>query len=317
MRLLILLIGWLVCLAAAHAQDSDPLCPSDLPPRLQAGVWGQVVVDSPVNQRADRELSAQKIGQIPARDIFRVLDEPKCADGYRWWPVYYDRRTGWAAEGDARTGEYWLDVLPGSPPPAELDPNDPPGCLAPPENYEQVILNGYARLNLRTLAMLDHAQARYTEGGGIVRFRDAVVQGSYNPGVVQASFGTHDGGGAVDISVREPITQIILLQEIQPMIDALRLAGFAAWLRDAGELYPGSPIHIHAIAIGDAELSDAARAQINGAYGYLRGYNGLPEGYGGPALDTSGAMVICAWMRALGFDDLRAVAVWDTVSLPS
>jgi hypothetical protein len=122
---------------------------------------------------------------------------------------------------------------------------------------------------------------------------------------VQASFGTHDGGGAVDISVRESVTQIILTQEIQPMIDALRLAGFAAWLRDADELYPGSPIHIHAIAIGDKELSDAARAQLDGPQGYFRGYNGLPEGYGGPALDTSGELVVCEWMRALGFDDLR------------
>ena len=33
-------------------------------------------------------------------------------------------------------------------------------------------------------------------------------------------------------------------------------------MRDADELHPGSPIHIHAIAIGDAELSEAARAQL-------------------------------------------------------
>ncbi len=305
MRLPILLLSLCVWVSAAQAQDIDPSCPADLPPRLQAAVWGQVVIDAPVNQRATPGLTAQKIGQIPAGDIFRVLDEPECADGYRWWPVYYDRRNSWIAEGDTRSGEYWLDILPGSPASVEPDTEDPPGCLQPPENYEQVTLNGYATLNLRTLAMLDYAQALYTEGGGIVRFRDAVAQGSYNAGAVQASFGTHDGGGAVDISVREPITQIILTQEIQPMIDALRLAGFAAWLRDTNELYAGSPIHIHAIAIGDAELSEAARAQLDGPLGYFRGYNGLPEGYGGPALDTSGEMIVCAWMRLLGFDDLR------------
>lgn len=285
-------------LGQVSAQDSSFACPAT-EPRLRDGVWGRVMINSPLNQRADVGLTAQKIGQIPAGDIFRVLDESRCADGYRWWPVYYDRRMGWVAEGD---DEYWLEMLPGSSVPVEPDPDDPVGCLKPPDNYEQVTLNGYATLNLRTLAMLDYAQALYTAGGGIVRFRDALAQGSYNAGVVQASFGTHDGGGAIDISVREPITQIILTQEIQPMIDALRLAGFAAWLRDTNQLYAGSPIHIHAIAIGDAELSEAAQAQIDGQYGYLRGYNGLPEDYGGPALDTSGEMTLCAWM---GLADLR------------
>jgi hypothetical protein len=70
-------------------------------------------------------------------------------------------------------------------------------------------------------------------------------------------------------------------------------------------LYKGSPIHIHAIAIGDKELSDAARGQIDGTFGYFRGFNALPQDNGIPLPDTSGEMVICDWMRALGYQDLR------------
>ena len=47
-------------------------------------------------------------------------------------------------------------------------------------------------LNRRTLAMLEHAQTLY---GGEHDFILAITQGSYNQGV-EASFGTHDGGGA-------------------------------------------------------------------------------------------------------------------------
>ena len=60
------------------------------------------------------------------------------------------------------------------------------------------------------------------------------------------------------------------------MVAAMRLAGFAAWYRPAGALGPGSVPHIHAIAIGDAELSPAARRQIDGPEGYFRGLDGLP-----------------------------------------
>jgi hypothetical protein len=76
-------------------------------------------------------------------------------------------------------------------------------------------------------------------------------------------------------------------------------------LRAEDQLYDGSVIHIHAVAVGDAELSQAARAQIDGPYGYLRGYNGLPPGWGGPGLDEHGDPVICRWMVARGFEDIR------------
>ncbi len=185
---------------------------------------------------------------------------------------------------------------------------EPEGCRRPPDDYTRVLI-GHAQLNARTLAMLDHAQELYYLGGGYVDFRLAITQGSYNAGGVAASFGTHDGGGAVDISVRSRINWEVLYNEIEPMIRALRTAGFAAWLREASELYPGSPIHIHAIAIGDRDASEAARAQIDGTFGYLRGFDGLPQPDGQPRADQHGGPIICQWMREMGYDDLRGLPV--------
>ena len=135
-----------------------------------------------------------------------------------------------------------------------------------------MVVNG-STLNQRTLSMLAHAQELY--GGELELTSHAVTQGSYS-NAVSASFGTHEGGGAVDLSVLSPGTYTVLWDDIDSLLHALRVAGFAAWLREYGELYPDSPIHIHAIAIGDRELSQAAQEQLTGAAGYFRGYSGLP-----------------------------------------
>jgi hypothetical protein len=181
---------------------------------------------------------------------------------------------------------------------------EPDGCWPPPEDYIRVWVNG-SQLDARTLAMLDHAQALYSAQGGVIDFRLAITQGSYTGGALAASFGTHDGGGAVDLSVRSRVDWSVMGGEIEPMIRALRVSGFAAWLRDTGELYPDSPIHIHAIAVGDRELSEAARAQIDGTFGYLRGFDGLPQPNGIPRPDRYGGPVICRWMVEGGFNDMR------------
>ncbi|MBZ0286116.1 MAG: hypothetical protein K8I30_00775, partial [Anaerolineae bacterium] len=246
------------------------------------------------------------VAQVPDGDIFRVVDGPRCADSYVWWQVDYAGTQGWMAEGDATSGDYWLVALAGQGTPIAEPENGLKtiGCQKPPDDYSRVLVNG-EQLNARTLAMLDHAQELYRAEGGVHNFRTAIMQGSYNPGGVAASFGTHDGGGAIDLSVRDPQDRRVLTSEIEPMLRALRFAGFAAWLRDTNSLYAGSPIHIHAIAIGDAELSDAAREQIDGTFGYLRGYDGLPREDGLPQPDTSGEMILCEWMVALGYHDLR------------
>jgi hypothetical protein len=103
----------------------------------------------------------------------------------------------------------------------------------------------------------------------------------------------------------KPGTWTVLYEDIPVLLQALRLAGFAAWLREVDELFPGSGIHIHAIAIGDREISDAARLQLDGPAGYFRGYSGLPPANGVPTADRFGGPILCRWMRELGYSDLR------------
>ena len=78
-------------------------------------------------------------------------------------------------------------------------------------------------------------------------------QGSYN-GTVDASGGTHDGGGALDLNVPGDPGKITR---------ALRNQGFAAWYRTPAQ---GFDTHIHAIDIGNRRLSFNAGLQV-GNYG--------------------------------------------------
>jgi hypothetical protein len=194
----------------------------------------------------------------------------------------------------------------GVPPPTEtMQPASTPepyGCQKPPEDYNRIEING-STLNQRTMVMLAHAQELY--GGELELTGDAITQGSYS-NAVSASFGTHMGGGAVDLSVLQPGTYTVLWDDIDPLLNALRAAGFAAWLREYGELYADSPIHIHAIAIGDLELSAAAQEQLTGVAGYFRGFSGLPVPENGtPTPDRYGGPILCQWMIDLGYQDLR------------
>ena len=289
----------------AAAQDAD--C-SALPTRLSPTIRAQVEPGPGTanNLRDAPGLDSTVINQISPGGRFVVMDGPECVNGYLWWQVNVDGQIGWTAEYNPATLDYWLEPLT-APIDSELD--DLALCQKPPDDYT-IISFDFAQLNARTVAMLEHATTVYHLRGGLLDFdfRNALVQGSYNAGRVAASFGTHDGGGAVDLSVREPVSRRIMTEEIDNLLRSLRIAGFAAWLRDTDELYAGSPIHIHAIAIGDDELSEAARAQIDGTFGYLRGFNGLPQDNGIPLTDTSGEMVICDWMIELGFNDLREAA---------
>ncbi|MHB8134487.1 MAG: hypothetical protein ACYDH1_09730 [Anaerolineaceae bacterium] len=178
----------------------------------------------------------------------------------------------------------------------------PEGCLEPSKDYTLVYINGMV-INQRTYDMLVQAQELY--GGEIDLTGYHLTQGSYT-NEVSASFGTHSGGGAVDLSVIQYGTYQVLYDDIEPLVHALRTAGFAAWLRGFDELYPGSPIHIHAIAIGDRDLSSAAYEQLNGVFGYFRGFNGLPQPGGvAPIPDEYGGPILCKWMIEQGYTDLR------------
>ncbi len=150
--------------------------------------------------------------------------------------------------------------------------------------------------------MLKRAAALYHGRGGPLN----VIQGSYTDALA-ASFGTHAGGGAVDISVRVALTSSVVLSETEQLdlVRALREAGFAAWLRLPTDLNPPVTLHIHAIAISDTELSEAARRQLDGPEGYFRGGDGIPPEQGGPHPDRYGGPIICGWMTWLGFANLR------------
>ena len=179
---------------------------------------------------------------------------------------------------------------------------EPAGCQKPPEDYTRLEVNGWT-INQRTFAMLTHAGELY--GGELEINGYAITQGSYHDNGA-ASFGTHLGGGAVDLSVLRRGTYTVLWGDVEPLIHALRVAGFAAWLREYGELYPDSPIHIHAIAIGDQEISVPAQDQLTGEAGYFRGFSGLPvDLYGPPKPDRYGGPILCQWMIDLGYSDLR------------
>ena len=177
---------------------------------------------------------------------------------------------------------------------------EPAGCIRPPDDLSRVQVNGHT-LNQRTVWMLSHATELY---GGVIEITGAAItQGSYTA-AEPLSFGTHSGGGALDISIVARDHWEILWDEVDALTAALRTAGFAAWLREYGELSPDSPIHIHAIAIGDPELSAAAEAQLTGEFGYFRGYTGVPQSDGIPIVDRHDGPVVCAWMLELGYADL-------------
>ncbi|GGU90808.1 peptidoglycan-binding protein [Actinomadura cremea] len=122
------------------------------------------------------------------------------------------------------------------------------------------VSSGGVTVNTRTRSML--AEATRLLGRELV-----LEQGSYNPGGDPTSAGTHDGGGAVDISVRgmDAATRTSVARE-------LRRVGFAAWVRspDQGDW----PWHVHAVAISDTDLSSQAQHQVGDYYLGLDGLAG-------------------------------------------
>lgn len=122
--------------------------------------------------------------------------------------------------------------------------------------YQRISFRGRT-LNRRTIAMVEQAEE-------FLGYQLHVMQGSYNRGGVSASAGTHDGGGAVDLAWPGNRAKTNRAQW------GLRLVGFAAWVRP--ELRDEWGNHIHCIAIGDREMSNGARKQVQD---YYHGLNGL------------------------------------------
>jgi len=131
------------------------------------------------------------------------------------------------------------------------------------EVEDEIQIGSHTTFSGRTVNQRTHDML--VEAESILGYDIVLSQGSYNAGGVDASAGTHDGGGAADISVSALSTT-----ERWETVKALRTVGFAAWLRspDQGPW----PYHIHAIAIGDTDLSIGARDQVAD---YYTGKNGL------------------------------------------
>jgi peptidoglycan hydrolase-like protein with peptidoglycan-binding domain len=121
----------------------------------------------------------------------------------------------------------------------------------------RVARDGYV-VDARTQAMLQEAERAL--GRTLV-----LDQGSYNPGGDPTSAGTHDGGGVVDISVKG-----MTASTRTSVAKALRVVGFAAWVRNPNQ--GDWPWHIHAVAISDTDLSSPAQHQVGD---YYLGLNGL------------------------------------------
>lgn len=108
-----------------------------------------------------------------------------------------------------------------------------------------------------TAAALEAAKQEY--GGSF-----HIMQGSHSTDVA-ASGSTHAGGGVVDLSVSDG--------NWEGAVAALRKIGFAAWVRNVdGYGQAGSGAHIHAILMGNEQLSPQAQVQVNS---YLNNDDGL------------------------------------------
>lgn len=157
---------------------------------------------------------------------------------------------------------------------------------------------------MRTYTMLQYAAQLY--GGEIDVAGDAILHGGSSENGPTPN-GVPLVGGVVNISVMRQNSNTVLYSEIEPLIRALRTAGFAAWLWGWGETgvdsWPGP--YIHAIAIGDKELPPEAVDQLTGPNGYFHGYSGIPQSDGTPLPDRHGGLLLCRWMVEVGYSDLR------------
>lgn len=128
--------------------------------------------------------------------------------------------------------------------------------------YDRIWVQGVV-LNRRTHAAYQQANRFLTEFHNVNM--PQLMQGSYNTTVSQSA-GTHNGGGAIDTRYIGKKNKVV--------ISVCREVGFAIWYRP--ELWIGGQKewddHNHGILIGDREMSDGARKQVQD---YFAGLNGL------------------------------------------
>ena len=106
-----------------------------------------------------------------------------------------------------------------------------------------------------------------------------MVQGGYNKGGVKASAGTHDGGGAFDLTAYNWKWRVWLL----------RLFGCAAWYRPYNWDGRGGGAHIHVIVSGDGTASSGGKSQVTD---YKNNRNGLANRGKDPNARPKGLLIL-------------------------
>jgi hypothetical protein len=145
-------------------------------------------------------------------------------------------------------------------------------------------------------------ERRFREAGLIVRdLSGLITQGCYSAGAVEASKGTHDGGGVLDLADFTPY---------RTDADVLFTAcGWVDFFRPYGILYPKSPAHHHVVLNGCPHLSPGAKAQLVDAKAGLNGLAGKGKDEGPRPLVT--------WQQALAADGKSVPAQQeDDMALP-
>ena len=122
-------------------------------------------------------------------------------------------------------------------------------------SYQGRAVNERTRQILEALNTLVRSKRYGSENSDVI-----LVQGSFNGGGVAASAGTHDGGGAGDITAFN----------YKNRVKALRLLGVAAWYRPT--LRNVWSAHIHFVVMGDSTVSRGAAIQVTA---YKANRNGL------------------------------------------
>lgn len=134
------------------------------------------------------------------------------------------------------------------------------------------------RVNQGTAQILRAANKMLrTSAFGSERENVTMVQGGYNAGGVSASAGTHDGGGAFDLTA----------YNWRNRVKVFRLLGVAYWDRPS---LPGVwSHHGHGIVCGDGTASRGAKAQVES---YFDGRNGLANNRTDPNWRPAGLPIL-------------------------
>lgn len=87
-------------------------CAEALPIRLMVGETARTTPGLNSNLRAEPDIDAEDIGDIPPGGLFTVVGGPQCSnDGIAWWQVQIeDGLTGWIAQG--QSGLYYVEPIP-------------------------------------------------------------------------------------------------------------------------------------------------------------------------------------------------------------